>query len=87
MAAHVHSLMQYTNDGNLRILLSIIDHMGPDGVFEIALANVSMTANLQTRRKALKGIEDTSMVGLRLLYRPVFNGIAPDLFKIRLCKR
>jgi len=67
MPTDIHSPVQYANDRDFTIPQKIVDHMGPYGIFEIAVADVSRAANFQTGCQSLESLDDFGMVDLGCL--------------------
>jgi len=66
MPTDIHSPVQYANDRDLVIPQKIIDHIGPYGIFEIAVADISGTPVFQTGCQSLESFNNFGMVDFSL---------------------
>jgi hypothetical protein len=83
VAADIHALMQHANDNKLPLSEAIEYEMGADRVFEVAFPNIDNPSGFAACRQTIESIDDGGVVAVRLLNRPVFVGVEPDLFEVR----
>ena len=83
VAADIHALMQHANDNKFSLGEAVEYEMGADRIFEVAVPNIDNPSGFAACRQTIESIDDGGVVAVRLLNRPVFVGVEPDLFEVR----
>jgi len=80
--ANIHALVQHTNDDKVRFGEAVEYEMGTDRIFEVAIPDIDGAPDLPATSQIVKHIDDSGVVAVRLLKRPVHERVEPDLFEV-----
>ena len=82
MSVYIHALVQDADDDKAVFGKAVEHEMGSDRILEVSLPDIYGTPGLPARCQFLERLDDGIKVAVRLLQRPVLEGVEPDFLEV-----